>query len=80
MSRILAACAAHDMRNLHIGGAGMTFQRIVAPVVAHDGPGGTGKTDEALRDPRRQRVIYISPSHKLSRAKAAEYNLCFRRR
>ena len=34
------------------------------------------KTDEALRDPRRQRPIYIAPSHKLSRAKATEYNLC----
>ena len=76
VSRMLAACVAHDLRNSHIGGAGMTFQRIVAPVVAHEGPGGTGKTDEALRNPRRQRVIYISPSHKLSRAKAREYNLC----
>ena len=69
VSRILASCVAHDMRNSHV-------QKIVAPVVAHEGAGGTGKTDEALRDPRRQRVIYISPSHKLSRAKAKEYNLC----
>ena len=69
VSRILASCVAHDMRNSHI-------TKIIAPVVAHEGPGGTGKTDEALRDPRRQRVIYISPSHKLSRAKAREYNLC----
>jgi len=69
VSRVLSACVAHDLRNSHI-------QRVVAPVVSHEGPGGTGKTDEALRDPRRQRVIYISPSHKLSRAKAREYNLC----
>jgi hypothetical protein len=68
VSRVLAACVAHDLRNSHI-------RRVIAPVVAHQGPGGTGKTDEALRDPRRKRVIYISPSHKLSRAKAAEYNL-----
>ena len=67
-SRALSACVSHDLRNSHI-------QRVVSPVIAHEGPGGTGKTDEALRDPRRQRVIYISPSHKLSRAKAAEYNL-----
>ena len=69
VSRMLAACVAHDLRNAHI-------QRVVAPVVAHIGPGGTGKTDEALRDPRRQRTIYIAPSHKLSRAKSSEYNLC----
>ena len=38
VSRILASCVAHDMRNSHV-------QKIVAPVVAHEGPGGTGKTD-----------------------------------
>lgn len=43
--------------------------------MAHVGPGGTGKTDAALRDPTRVRPIYISPSHKLSRAKATEYEL-----
>ena len=68
VSTVCRACASHDLRNAHI-------KRVVAPVVAHQGPGGTGKTDEALRDPRRQRKIYISPSHKLSRAKAEEYNL-----
>ena len=44
-----------------------------------DGPGGTGKSDWILRDETLQRKCYISQSHKLGRAKAAEYKLVFDR-
>ena len=44
-------------------------------VVVRVAVGRRVRAPEAVGDPRRQRVIYISPTHKLSRAKAAEYNL-----
>jgi len=50
---------------------------IPHPVIALLGSGGTGKTDFLLRDECLQRKCYIAQSHKLSRAKAAEYKLAF---
>jgi hypothetical protein len=64
---------AHRSRFSHIDHS----QIMNHPVIELKGAGGTGKTDYVLRNNLLQRKIYIAQSHKLSRAKALEYELTF---
>lgn len=62
---------AHAERFAHID-----YESIVeCPVVSLEGAGGSGKSDCPLRDKLLCRPTYLAQSHKLSRAKAAEYTL-----